>query len=209
MFLKVIINLVREYHACPATSCYWTEHQRVWLSVWFPATGINNKDHSLWQGLQHSWALKKSVRYKAYCNNMQSLHFVVWKVPLQWVSLLNLNTETTICILIYDDYIVYDKKALIVVIKRAQCSSDLKERHLERRELCNVFICLKTTVGLKVGISSGQNVKGCKQPGAGGVRGFPFVSSRESPSLHFLWLLNALLCLLGKRKSPSLMYSVF
>lgn len=48
-----------------------------------------------------------------------------------------------------------------------------KERQLEGREHCILSICLSTKVRLKVGISSGQKVKGRKQTGAGGCQGIP------------------------------------
>lgn len=91
----------------------------------------------------------------------------------------------------YYNYIVYHKKtkALVFITKHAHaniCSSNHIERQSERLELCNVFICLNTIVQLKVGISSGQNVKGYKQPGAQGRRGIPTCFLKGASKSAFL-----------------------
>lgn len=72
-----------------------------------------------------------------------------------------------------------------MITKQAQCASDLKEKQLERRELCNVSVCLSTKVRLKVSISSGQKVKGRKQTGAGGRQGIPICFLKGVSKLPF------------------------
>lgn len=102
-------------------------------------------------------------------------------------------------------------KALVFFTKHAQCASDPKKRQLERQELCNVSICLNTMVRLKVGISSGQNVKGCKQTGAGGVTGIHVCFLKGVSKSAFSVAAQRLTLSVGKRseKSPSLSDPVF
>lgn len=71
-------------------------------------------------------------------------------------------------------------KYLLVDLQRAL---DHKGWQLEGRPFCNVSVCVNTKLRLKVGISSGQKVRGRKQTGRG-EGGSLHVVSRESPSHH-------------------------